>query len=88
MENGGYKFPPDYTPSQHMLDEVGMDFDDDLGGLKRGAPPRRSRLHLAWLWLLFTPFLLLFWAAPAYVFMFMAGMAIGAVGVLILDIRA
>ena len=85
MKNWGYNFPPGYKPSQNMLDEVGMDFDGDLGGLKKDAPPRRSRLNPAWLWLLFAPFLLLFWADPAYVFMFMAGMATGAVGILILD---
>ena len=85
MKNGAYKFPPDYTPSQHMLDEVGMDFDDDLGGLKKDVPLRPLRLHPAWLWLLFTPILLLFWTDPAYVFMLISGMAMGAVGVLILD---
>ena len=85
MKNWGYNFPPGYKPSQNMLDEVGMDFDGDLGGLKKDVPPRRSRLNPAWLWLLFAPFLLLFWADPAYVFMFMAGMATGAVGILILD---
>lgn len=85
MKNGAYKSPPDYKPSQRMLEEVGMDFDGDLGGLKKDVTYRRSRLNPAWLWLLFAPLTLLFWTDPAYVFMLIAGMAIGAVGVLILD---
>ena len=70
-----------------MLDEVGMDFDGDLGGLKKDVSHRPSRLHPAWLLLLLAPFLLLFWAAPAIGVMFLSGMTIGAVGVLILDTR-
>ena len=82
-----YEPRPGDTPGNKTLDEVGMDFDGDLGGLKKHVSYRRSRLHPAWLLLLLVPFLLLLWEAPAYVFMLIAGAAIGAVGVLMLDTR-
>lgn len=33
-----YRLPPGYAPSSNMLSEVGLDFDDDLGGLKKKPP--------------------------------------------------
>ena len=82
-----YKPRPGDTPTNNMLDEVGLVFDDDLGGLKKDVSYRPSRLNPAWLLLLFAPFLLLLWTDPAYVFMLIAGVAVGAVGVLIWDTR-
>ena len=66
-----------------MLDEVGLDFDDDLGGLQKGPRVKRPHLHPAW-WLaaLAIP-LLLIAINPAYGLGFVCGVTFGVTGMLI-----
>lgn len=46
---GRYRMPPGYAPSQRMLDEVSLDFDGDLGGLKKGPlAVKPSRALMMW----------------------------------------
>ena len=77
------KFPPGYVPSNKMLDHVGLDFDDDLGGLQKGPRIKRPSLHPAW-WLgaLSIP-LLLIAINPAYGWGFVCGAVCGVTGMLI-----
>lgn len=81
--DGRYRFPPCYKPSDAMLDEVGLDFDDDLGGLQKGPLPSRPRLNPVWMLFLIPIPLLLIWANPAYGFGVVCGAVMGATGMLI-----
>ena len=80
---GLYKPRPDDIPSNKMLDEVGLDFDNDLGGLQKGPPPPRSRLHPLWLWVALSIPILLIWVNPAYGWGFICGAASGLVAALV-----
>ena len=66
-----------------MLDGVGLDFDDDLGGLQKGPPGQRPRLHPAWIWTALAIPLLLIAINPAYGWGFVCGAAFGVTGMLI-----
>ncbi|MCK9994613.1 MAG: hypothetical protein Dbin4_03133 [Alphaproteobacteria bacterium] len=63
-----------------MFSEVGLDFDDDLGGLQKGPRVKRPHLHPAW-WLaaLAIP-LLLIAIKPAYGWGFVGGAICGGLG--------
>ena len=65
--------PPGFKPSDKMLDEVGLDFDHDLGGLKKGPALLRPRLHPAWAWLALAILPMLIAADARYGFGFIAG---------------
>ena len=75
--------PPDYEPSQAMLDEVGLYFDGDLAEMQKGSKRKRPRLSALWLLLIAFCLLVLFWIDPSYGFLFIAGAALSAVGGLI-----
>lgn len=79
VTSSGYQFPLDYAPSDVMLDGVGLDFDDDLGGLQKGPRVKRPRLHLLWwLFTLIIPIALIA-INPTYGFGFISGIIIGIV---------
>lgn len=62
-----------------ILDEVGLDFDDDLGGLQKGPRIQKPRLHpLWWLVALIIPLILIV-INPTYGFGFIGGTIIGLV---------
>lgn len=81
--DGRYALPPGYEPSQRMLDDVGLDFDDDLGGLTKGPPPLRRRLHPAGALVAIVIILLLICINPVYGAGFVSGVILGAVGMLV-----
>lgn len=82
-----YRFLPGYAPSQRMLDEVGLDFDDDLGGMQKGPTDWRPRLHPLWAVAALSFLPLLIWANPAYGFGFICGAVMGATGMLVWNVR-
>lgn len=65
-----------------MLDEVGFDFDNDLGGLKKGPRHPRPHLHRAWRWTMFATIILLVCMNPVYGAGLVSGVAIGIVATL------
>ena len=66
-----------------MLDEVGLDFDDDLGGLKKGPPLQRPRLHPVWICVALSIPILMICVNPVYGWGFVCGAVMGATGMLI-----
>lgn len=68
-----------------MLDEVSLDFDGDLGGLKKGARPSPPRLHPAWIWTALSIPILLVWAHPPFGLGAICGVAFGVAGMLVWD---
>ncbi len=77
------EMPPDYEPSQAMLDEVGLYFDGDLAEMQEGGKRKRSRLSPLWLFLIAFCLLVLFLIDPSYGFLFISGAVMSAVGGLI-----
>lgn len=80
-----YKPRPGDTPSGKMLDDVGLDFDGDLGGLKKDPPIARPRPHAAWICLALSIPIMLIAASPGAGWMFIAGVALGVTGMLVID---
>ena len=80
-----HKLPPHYRPSQTMLNEVGLDFDGDLGGLKKGPPLQRPRLHPVWVCVALSIPILMICVNPAYGVFFVSGAAFGVFGMLVRD---
>lgn len=85
MASGFYIFPPGFRTSSKMLDEAGLDFDGDLGGLMKGAVKPSRRTPYPALGALLIMALLLIWVNPAYGIGVVSGAVFGATGVLIAD---
>lgn len=84
MARGFYTFPPGFRASSKMLDDVGLDFDGDLGGLMKGAvKPYRTTRYPALVALFIL--VLLIWVNPEYGLGVVCGIVFGATGVLIAD---
>ena len=81
-----YHLPKGYAPSASMLDAVGLDFDGDLGGLRKGPPIHRPRLHPFWFFVMALILVLLIAANPAYGLGFVFGVIAGAKGMLVADL--
>lgn len=79
--SGWYSFSPNYKPSQKMLDEVGLDFDDDLGGLTKHRLPGRH-LSFGWVWLALAIPLIMILVNPLYGVGFISGVIYTCVGLL------
>ena len=85
MARGFYTFPPGFRASSKMLDEAGLDFDGDLGGLMKGAVKPSCRTPYPALGALLIMALLLIWVNPEYGLGVVSGAVFGATGVLIAD---
>ena len=80
-----YRMAPGHAPSAAMLDAVGLDFDGDLGGLKKHPVPPPPRLHPAWVWLALCVPPLLVIADAAFGLGFIAGLAGGVAAMLVAE---
>ena len=81
-----YRMPEGFVPSAKSLSGVGFDFDDDLGGLRKGPPIHRPRLHPFWFFVMASIPVLLIAANPAYGLGFVFGVIAGAKGMLVADL--
>lgn len=73
-----------HAPSQNMLDDVGLDFDGDLGGLRKG----RGRQSNRWMAGAAVILVVILWIAMlaanvAFGCGFMAGLIYGALGCMV-----
>ena len=82
-----FKFKIGYKPSEKMLDEVGFNFDHDLGGLKKETRFKKSHLNPLWLSVLVLLTLFLLWVDLPYGFLFIIGFVYGAIAILIWFLR-
>lgn len=76
-----YSFLPNYKPTKKMLDEVGLDFDDDLEGLTKHKLPRKH-LSSIWVWLALAIPLIMILVNPLYGVGFISGVIYTCVGLL------
>ena len=78
-------FPVGYAPSSLMMKEVGLDFDEDVGGLRI----RTSRPRLSWPWalMLLVVFSGLAAASPVLGVGIIIGLAVATTGCLIVTGR-
>ena len=78
-----YRMPDGFAASAESLSDVGLDFDGDLGGLRKGPPIHRPRLHPFWFFVMALIPVLLIAANPACGIGFVFGAAAGATGMLV-----
>ena len=78
-----YRMPDGFRQSAEMFSDAGLDFDGDLGGLRKGPPINRPRLHPVWFLVMASIPVLLIAANPACGLGFVFGAAAGATGMLV-----